>query len=94
MEDGIAATDKKIERETQDVANQPNFGALADLHGSLSNMSNSRKKKQVNDMCAKLNIEPQASDYKLEAQDLSEALIARAKEAGMTEKKINEALAE
>ena len=72
----------------------PNFGALADLHGSLSNMSNSRKKKQVNDMCAKLNIEPQASDYKLEAQDLSEALIARAKEAGMTEKKINEALAE
>lgn len=72
----------------------PNFGALADLHGSLSNMSNSRKKKQVNDMCAKLNIEPQSSDYKLEAQDLSDTLIARAKEGGMSEKKINEALAE
>lgn len=57
-------------------------------------MSNSRKKQQVNDMCAKLNIEPQPADYKLEAADLSEALVARAKEAGMTEKKINEALAE
>ena len=72
----------------------PNFGALADLHGSLSNMSNSRKKKQVNDMCAKLNIQPEPADYKLDAQELSDTLIARAKEAGMSEQKINEALAE
>ena len=72
----------------------PNFGALADLHGSLSNMSNSKKKKEVNNMCAKLNIQPENSDYKLEPQELSDTLIARAKEAGMSEKKINEALAE
>lgn len=35
----------------------PNFGALADLHGSLSNMSKMRKQKQVNDMAAKLGVE-------------------------------------
>ena len=94
MDEGIAATDKKIENENADAANMPNFGALADLHGSLSNMSNSRKKKQVNDMCAKLNLEPTPADYKMEASDLTESLIARAKEGGMSEKKINEALAE
>jgi len=94
MEEGIAATDHKIEQENVDQANMPNFGALADLHGSLSNMSNSKKKNEVNNMCAKLNIQPEASDYKLEPQELSDTLIARAKEAGMSEKKINEALAE
>jgi hypothetical protein len=36
----------------------PNFGALADLHGSLNNMSKMRKKKQVNDMAAKLGVDP------------------------------------
>ena len=94
MDEGIAATDHKIEQENMDQASMPNFGALADLHGSLSGMSNSRKKKEVNNMCAKLNITPENSDYKLEAQELSDALIGRAKEAGMSEKKINEALAE
>ena len=94
MEEGIAATDQKIQQENVDQANMPNFGALADLHGSLSNMSNSKKKKEVNNMCAKLNIQPENSDYKLDPQELSDTLIARAKEAGMSEKKINEALAE
>ena len=60
MEEGIAATDQKIQQENVDQANMPNFGALADLHGSLSNMSNSKKKKEVNNMCAKLNIQPEA----------------------------------
>jgi hypothetical protein len=45
MDEGIAATDHKIEKENNDIQNMPNFGALADLHGSLSNMSNMRKKK-------------------------------------------------
>ena len=94
MEEGIAGTDQKIQQENIDQANMPNFGALADLHGSLSNMSNSKKKKEVNNMCAKLNIQPENSDYKLDPQELSDTLIARAKEAGMSEKKINEALAE
>jgi hypothetical protein len=35
----------------------PNFGALADLHSSLSGMSNSRKKTNVNNLAAKLGIE-------------------------------------
>jgi hypothetical protein len=35
----------------------PNFGALADLHSSLSGMSKARKNKQVNDLAAKLGIE-------------------------------------
>ena len=72
----------------------PNFGALADLHGSLNNMSNMRKKKQVNDMAAKLGVDPQESDYSLSPQELSDSLIGRAKEAGKTDKEIKEALAE
>jgi hypothetical protein len=36
----------------------PNFSALADLHGSLSNMGKMRKRKQVNDMAAKLGVDP------------------------------------
>lgn len=45
MDEGIAATDQKIQKQNEDIANMPNFGALADLHGSLSNMSKMRKKK-------------------------------------------------
>jgi hypothetical protein len=58
MEDGIAATDTKMAQQNADIANMPNFGALADLHGSLSNMSNMRKKKSVNELAAKLGVEP------------------------------------
>jgi hypothetical protein len=36
----------------------PNFGALADLHGSLSNMHKMGQHKEVNNMAAKLGIEP------------------------------------
>lgn len=67
------------------MESMPNFGALADLHGSLSNMGKSRKKKQVNDLAAKLGVDPIKSDYDLEAEDLSNTLIARAKEAGKSE---------
>ena len=35
----------------------PNFGALADLHGSISNMGQMRKKKQLQDMANKLGVE-------------------------------------
>ena len=58
MEDGIAATDTKLAKQNDDIKNMPNFGALADLHGSLSNMSNMRKKKSVNEMASKLGVEP------------------------------------
>ena len=58
MEEGIAATDTKIAKQREETENMPNFGALADLHGSLNNMSKMRKKKQVNDMAAKLGVDP------------------------------------
>ena len=58
MEEGIAATDNKIEKQRQETESMPNFGALADLHGSLNNMSKSRKKKHVNDFAAKLGVDP------------------------------------
>jgi hypothetical protein len=35
----------------------PNFGALADLHSSLSGMRTGRKNKQVNDLATKLGID-------------------------------------
>jgi len=35
----------------------PNFGALADLHGSISNMGRMRKQRQLQDMAAKLGVE-------------------------------------
>ena len=63
----------------------PNFGALADLHSSLSGMSNSRKKKQVNDLAAKLGIDVMEGDYSLSADDMSNAFMARAKEAGKSD---------
>ena len=72
----------------------PNFGALADLHSSLSGMSNSRKKKQVNDLATKLGIDVMEGDYNLSAEDMSTAFMARAKEAGKSEAEINAAFAE
>jgi hypothetical protein len=57
----------------------PNFGALADLHGSISNMGKMRKQKQLNDMAAKLGVEIQAGDDQMEASDLTNTLIERAK---------------
>ena len=59
----------------EEQANMPNFGALADLHGSLSNMGKMRKKKQVNDMAAKLGIEAQPGDEDLAAEDLTNIMI-------------------
>ncbi len=35
MEDGIANTDIRIAKQNEDMASMPNFGALANLHGSL-----------------------------------------------------------
>lgn len=78
----------------KEAAEMPNFGALADLHSSLSGMSNSRKKKQVNDLAAKLGIDVLEGDYQLEAEDMSNAFMARAKEAGKTDAEIQAAFAE
>jgi hypothetical protein len=72
----------------------PNFGALADMHSSLSNMGKMRKRRQLNDMAAKLGVEVQEGDEDLPAADLTQVMMARAQEAGKSEADINAALAE
>jgi len=66
-------------------ADMPNFGALADLHGSISNMGKMRKQKQLNDMAAKLGVDIQAGDDQMDPSDLTNTLIERAKAAGKSE---------
>lgn len=72
----------------------PNFGALADLHGSISNMGRMRKQKQLQDMANKLGVEIQAGEEQMDANDLTNTLIERAKQAGKSEADIQQALAE
>lgn len=48
MDQGLAETDKRVEQMSSENASDgsmPNFGALADLHGSISNMGKMRKQK-------------------------------------------------
>jgi len=49
----------------------PDFGALANLTGSLSNMGSSRKKKQMDDMAGRLGVEVQAGEESLPADELT-----------------------
>ena len=72
----------------------PNFGALADLHGTIANMGKMRKTKQMNDLASKLGVDVQPGDVDLPAEDLSNVMIQRAKEAGKTEAEINAAFEE
>jgi len=72
----------------------PNFGALADLHGSISNMGRMRKQKQLQDMASKLGVEIQAGEEQMDANDLTNTLIERAKQAGKSEADIQQALTE
>lgn len=60
----------------------PDFGALANLHGTIANMGKMRKKKQMNDLAGKLGVEVQSGDEDLSAEDLTNTMIQRAKEAG------------
>lgn len=45
MDEGIQQTDNRAKQMAEEQANMPNFGALANMHSSLANMSNMRKKK-------------------------------------------------
>lgn len=95
MDQGLAETDERVNQMQQEAgADMPNFGALADMHSSLSNMGKMRKRKQLNDMAAKLGVEVQAGDEELAAADLTQAMMARAQEAGKSEAEIAAALAE
>ena len=78
----------------QEQAAMPNFGALAEVHGTLSNMGKMRKRKQMNDLAGKLGIEVQAGDEDLSAEELTNVMIDRAKQAGKTEAEIHAALGE
>jgi len=40
----------------KETADMPNFGALADVHSTLSNMGKMRKRGQVNAMASKLGV--------------------------------------
>lgn len=44
MDEGIAATDDRAAAMREEQANMPNFGALADVHDTLSNMGKMRKR--------------------------------------------------
>lgn len=67
----------------------PNFGALADLHGSISHMGSMRKQKQLQDMASKLGVELQPGEDQMDASELTNTLIERAKAAGKSEAAIN-----
>ena len=47
MDQGLQETDNRVAQMSQEAADMPNFGALADLHGSISNMGRMRKQKQL-----------------------------------------------
>lgn len=72
----------------------PNFGALADVHSTLSNMGKSRKRGQVNSLAGKLGVESTAADLDLSPEDLMSTMMQRAKAAGKSEAEINAALEE
>lgn len=72
----------------------PDFGALANLHSSISNMGKMRKQNQMKQLAQKLGVELQEGDSEMAPEDLTQTLIARAKEAGKSESEINAIIAE
>lgn len=59
----------------KEQADMPNFGALADVHSTLSNMGKMRKKKQLETLAGKLGVEVQPGDVDMSAEDLNAALM-------------------
>lgn len=75
MNEGLAQTDQRVADMQKEQADMPNFGALADVHSTLSNMGKMRKRKQLNDLAAKLGVEVQAGDEDIAADDLTGVLM-------------------
>ena len=94
MDAGLNATEQRVSQMDQEVGDMPNFGALADLHSSISNMGKMRKQKQMQDLAAKLGVEVAAGEENLSAEELTQTLMQRAKEAGKSEDEINAAMEE
>lgn len=45
MDESLAASDQRVANMEKENGDLPNFSALADLHGSISNMGKMRKTK-------------------------------------------------
>ena len=72
----------------------PDFGALADVHGTIAHMGKMRKINQMKSLAEKLGVEIAAGDENLSAQDLTTTLMQRAKDAGKSEEEINAVMTE
>jgi len=72
----------------------PDFGALANLHGSIANMGKMRKRNQAKSLAQKFGVELQDGEEDLSASDLTQTLMSRAKEAGKTDEEIAAAMAD
>lgn len=94
MDDGIAATDARVEKMNQEMGDMPDFGALANLHGSIANMGKMRKKNQALSLAQKLGVDLQEGEEDLPAAELTNALIQRAKESGKTMEEINKIMSD
>jgi len=92
MDEGIAATDNRVEMMQQEIGDMPDFGALANLHSSISNMGKMRKSNQAKSLADKLGVDIGPGEESLPADELTQTLIARAKEAGKSEEEINAAV--
>ena len=57
----------------------PNFGALADMHSSLSNMGKMRKRSYVNQLASNLGVESTDADADLSPEELMQTMMQRAK---------------
>ena len=45
MNAGLAQTEERVQKMNEESQQMPDFGALANLHGSIANMGKNRKKK-------------------------------------------------
>lgn len=75
MDEGIAATDARVEQMSQEMGDMPDFGALANLHGSIANMSKNRKKNQALALAQKLGVDLNDGEENLSAAELTNTLI-------------------
>ena len=94
MNDDLKATDERVNQMAQENASMPDFGALADVHGTIAHMGKMRKINQMKSLAEKLGVEVAAGDEDLSASDLTNTLMQRAKEAGKSEEEINAIMAE
>ena len=89
MNEDLKATDERVNQMAQENASMPDFGALADVHGTIAHMGKMRKINQMKSLAEKLGVEVAAGDEDLSASDLTNTLMQRAKEAGKSEEEIN-----